>query len=417
MKSSHRLLLPLSSFALLAACSGSSGTDAGAVDMSTHDAGLPSDASLDTGATDAGSTDGGGADSGHTRPTTSPGYTPGAPITATADTWTWVDFPGARCQDGSPTGLGVNLHPGSDRVVIYLEGGGACFNTFTCLTVANPNGYGHSDFGTGSGLSTYPMFSRTDTTNPFHDWNMVYVPYCSGDIFAGNNPDDSPIPGKTFVGYVNVGEFLNRLVPTFSGASQVVLTGSSAGGFGAAYNWDRAQAAFGATPVILLDDSGPIMSPTYLKPCLQDKLLDVWNLNATLPADCTTCRMPGGGLSTALHYVAAAHPDRQVGLLSGTTDGVIRTFMGVGYSADCDGVGSMPGADYTAGLLELRDTTLADIPKFHAYYIGNRADSSSHTWLNRPASSYLAPGTPPVPLNSWIQAFIDDSPEFVDVGP
>lgn len=381
--------------------------------------GVDSGTPIDMGsASDAGDVDLGtpGTDAGPgSRPTSSPPYVPGAPITAATDSWTWVDFPGAFCQDGSATGLGVNLHPSSDRVVIYLEGGGACFNDVTCAAVANPHGYGRSNFGTGSGLATYPMFSRTDTTNPFHDWNFVYVPYCSGDIFAGNNPTDSSIPGKVFVGYVNVGEFLNRLVPTFSAASLVVLTGSSAGGFGAAYNWDRTQAAFGATPVLMLDDSGPIMSTTYLKACLQDNVSELWNLNATLPTGCTSCRT-SGGLSNALHYVAALHTDRRAGLISGTGDGTIRTFFGIGYSSDCNSLGYMSTANYRAGLLELR-TTLADVPTFHSYYIGNRTDETLHTWLNRPPSSYTAPGTPPVPLNTWIQAFIDGSTGFVDVGP
>lgn len=346
-------------------------------------------------------------------PTTSPGYVPGDPITATAGDWTWVDFPDSKCQDGSPTGIGVNPSPtGSDRLVIYLEGGGACYNEITCATVANPNGFGRANFGGGSSSG---IFSRTDTTNPFHDWNIVYVPYCSGDIYAGNNPIPQMIGGveKVYLGYINMGLFLNRLVPTFPTASMVVLTGSSAGGFGAAYNYERAQEAFGAVPVHLLNDSGPIMSPTYVRPCLQDLLRDTWNLNATLPVTCTECLTRGTGLSEALPHVIARHPDRRFALLSATRDNVIRFFMGFGLSPDCSTAENFTGAQYTAGLLELRDDTLGSATNFRAWYI----DSSEHTWLNRSPGGYVPPGTPAVPVRDFIQSFIDGDPAWSNVGP
>ena len=68
----------------------------------------------------------------------------GAPITAADKTWTWVDFPGAKCRDGSDTGIGVNFNAASDKVMIYMEGGGACYNAITCGT--NPAKYGAADF-------------------------------------------------------------------------------------------------------------------------------------------------------------------------------------------------------------------------------------------------------------------------------
>jgi hypothetical protein len=350
---------------------------------------------------------------GGTLPTTSPGYEPGPPITATPGDWTWVDFPDSKCQDGSPTGIGVNPSAtGSDRLVIYLEGGGACFNETTCGTVANPNGFGEANFAGGPGGG---IFRRSDATNPFADWNMVYVPYCTGDIFAGNNPIPQTIAGieKVFLGYVNMGQFLNRVVPTFPAMSMVVLTGESAGGFGASYNYQRTQDAFGTVPVHLIDDSGPIMSSTYLRPCMQDLLRDTWNLDATLPPDCTECFTRGTGLSAALPHVIATHPDRRFALLSATRDNVIRFFMGFGLSADCSYADNFTGANYTAGLLELRDATLGGASNFHSWYI----DSSDHTWLNRDAAGYTAPGTPAVPLRTFIQQLIDDDPAWSNVGP
>src|SRR5438270_13395269 len=58
---------------------------------------------------------------------------PATPITAPAGTWTWVDFPDSSCDDGSPTGIGVNRSDAGTNLVVYLEGGGACWDSNTCF--------------------------------------------------------------------------------------------------------------------------------------------------------------------------------------------------------------------------------------------------------------------------------------------
>ena len=88
----------------------------------------------------------------------------------------------------------------------------------------------------------------------------MYVPYCTGDVHAGNRKDAtvSGVTGKQqFVGYVNVANDLKRIVPSFPGLTKVLLTGVSAGGFGAASNYVQMAKAFGSVPVYELDDSGP----------------------------------------------------------------------------------------------------------------------------------------------------------------
>ena len=42
----------------------------------------------------------------------------GDPITAPAETWTWVPTDGMQCGNGAATGIGVNLTDRSDRVMI-----------------------------------------------------------------------------------------------------------------------------------------------------------------------------------------------------------------------------------------------------------------------------------------------------------
>lgn len=111
---------------------------------------------LEGGASDGGADQGGRGEGGEGAGIT---CTPesdfsGPPLDTAEDTWEWVEVAGATCRDGSPAGFGVRRSTTSDRVVIYLEGGGACFNGESCL--ANPAAFGAADFATwasgGSGI-------------------------------------------------------------------------------------------------------------------------------------------------------------------------------------------------------------------------------------------------------------------------
>src|SRR4051812_7393894 len=56
-------------------------------------------------------------------------------ISAAPGQWTWVPFGDSRCADGTATGIGVNLAGPTARAIVFLEGGGACWDGFTCETL------------------------------------------------------------------------------------------------------------------------------------------------------------------------------------------------------------------------------------------------------------------------------------------
>ena len=51
-------------------------------------------------------------------------------------------------------------------------------------------------------------------------WNLFFVPYCTGDLHAGNNPragGGNGVPAdQSFVGYANMAHYLKRIVPTIT---------------------------------------------------------------------------------------------------------------------------------------------------------------------------------------------------------
>ena len=312
--------------------------------------------------------------------------------------WAWVDFPDSRCRNDTATGIGVR-HGSSDRLVIYFEGGGACFNTATCLLNDGFSNFSAPQFiAWANTIGGGGMFDADAADNPVADWNFVYVPYCTGDVHAGDKAD-AGVPGvfgaQQFVGYRNVGHYLERIVPSFAGASHVLVTGQSAGGFGAAFNYDRIADAWPGAKVTLLDDSGPPFGDMYLAPCMQQEWRSLWNLDDTLPADCVDCFSPdGGGISQLATYLAAKHNGQKFGLYSSLQDAVIRTFFGFGMN-DCLG-GVMTGQMFETGLYNLRDDILGDDPAWASFL----APGSNHTITASPL--YYTTTVDGVRLVDWI---------------
>ena len=85
----------------------------------------------------------------------------GSPPTlrTTPKQWEYVPVDGTKCMNGTPTGIGVNLGTSGD-LLIYMEGGGACFNADTCGSVAHKSGWGPDQFAVNIGPYNVGIFDR-----------------------------------------------------------------------------------------------------------------------------------------------------------------------------------------------------------------------------------------------------------------
>jgi hypothetical protein len=214
-----------------AACGGDDdeGGDGGeAADSATVDGGAETTAASATTvpATTPPTTD---AASATTRPTNpEPTQPPSTP--APAVEWAELELTDCMCSDGSPVTF-FERAADPTKVVLYFEGGGACFDAATC----DPNGsptYSVSQQGGDVrqlvGLGGYFDFDNPE--NPLADHSWVYVPYCTGDVHLGNTTTDY---GDGIVvehrGYANASRALEHLVATYPDTEQLVVTGESAG--------------------------------------------------------------------------------------------------------------------------------------------------------------------------------------------
>ncbi len=342
-----------------------------------------------------------------------PTFAPGRAIAAPADgSWTFIDVPESKCMNGSPTGFGVSLSPSSTQVLVYFEGGGACFDLVTCLAASHASGFGTKDLAGALKGPASGVLSRTDTANPFRDWSFVFIPYCTGDVHAGDNPNGPS--NRAHVGFANARHALERLIPSFPRVDRVVVSGSSAGGFGAAYNFDQVARAFPCARVDLLDDAGIPMADAYLKPCLQRLWRDTWRLDKTLPVDCADCGAgEKGGISRVLPFIAHKYPASHFAYLSGTEDATIRTFYGYGYSDGCASLWLMDANLFHAGLLDVRDDVLAGTSNTALYLVGGFS-ATQHTFL---AGDLTKTTTAGVTLPAWLDDFAAGHSSWRSEGP
>ena len=226
---------------------------------------------------------------------------------------------GAVCADNTQYRYFTKHRKDSQNVLVLFEGGGACWNWETCTAAAgslgalgvdcvmdkhnNPDSEKHC-ISENYADTYYPLPSTispellasfqamipkwasvsiegvsidtvlplansggqgTEKISPMHDWNLVFVPYCTSDLYAGNkvagyvNPED-PEDVVTFrhVGLTNsriVAEELNEMFPTIP---EFAMNGCSAGGAGvmATYHFFR-SAMTGIEKGFVFSDAGP----------------------------------------------------------------------------------------------------------------------------------------------------------------
>jgi len=295
----------------------------------------------------------------------------GDPIQTASGTWSWVDVPNSTCDEGTPTGLVANLN-GSKKLVLFFEGGGACWDATTCLQL-NTSTHGpitRATFDAGTFNFTSSILDRDVAKNPFKDWNYVYIPYCTGDLHSGNN-DTVYTLGSTqrsfhHKGRANVQAFLARIAATVSKPEQVLVTGRSAGGYGATISYALIRAYFPAAKVSLVDDSGPLFKGNATSPALRDAWSTAWKYDAVFDTLDPVAKTDFSAIYTAL---SRKYPADRLALLSSKQDQVIRTYLGLSATA------------FESALDDLDATVISPLPLMHSFYI----PGFSHTMLGTPA--------------------------------
>ena len=227
---------------------------------------------------------------------------------------------GPVCLFGTP--YQVFVRPGTnDKVLFYLEGGGGCWNEETC--------FGDTALGAKetsepiADLSLFQGILGTGPENPLQGWNVVYVPYCDGSVFGGDNVVEYDRGTVYHRGQVNLSAGLDVMRQNFPDPPEIVVAGSSAGGYGTFSGYGAMRVAFPDKPIYVLNDSGPGLQNNDDQQSIMERS-ENWQFEQFLVEGCTRCDEQ---IAYLIDWTLENDPNTRVGLFSYKQDFVIASFL------------------------------------------------------------------------------------------
>lgn len=318
----------------------------------------------------------------------------------TDSTWQMVRTPAdCKCSDGSPFHFWVRRGD-PERVLFFLQGGGACFSAETCGP-ARPT-FTRNLVGEDGGDAEAPeasgIFDLDEPENPFADHSIVYVPYCTGDLHLGNATHDY---GDGVVvhhnGLSNASTALTATAALFPDATEVVVAGASAGSAGAPMYGGLAHDVLpDARITVVADGSAAYPDDEGITAAIGG----LWGSHAELPPwpetegdPVAAWTLPGLFVQTSRHV-----PDATFATINSAYDETQARFTElIGFPGDL-----LDMIDANNELIE------AAVPELHSWVNAG----TMHTVLGRPQLYTLDEGG--TSLRDWLEQVITgDSPEDV----
>ncbi len=147
----------------------------------------------------------------------------------------------------------------SDNLLIEFEGGGACWTGVTCGAMPTfneavniENAQDLAQFSTG-------IHDFDNPENPFADYDVVYIPYCTGDVHMGSSVVNYSVGGIDYAirhnGYTNASTALSWAYENFDAPESVFVTGCSAGALGSSFHAPNIMAQYDGVRLAQFGDS------------------------------------------------------------------------------------------------------------------------------------------------------------------
>ncbi|KAL4111083.1 hypothetical protein PRIC1_002764 [Phytophthora ramorum] len=172
------------------------------------------------------------------------------------------------------------------KLLLFFQGGGACVDKYTCDFALQCQLGASSLITTKASVTDTGIMNRTLDGNVFNDYNIVYLPYCTGDLFVGNKylePYESVYnqalgnqqclgqnQGMYMNGYNNTMAVLKWALANYPDPEQIVVGGYSAGSLAAqmwsAYVANTWEVESKSTKFQVLADSYVGVFPEYKVP-------------------------------------------------------------------------------------------------------------------------------------------------------
>lgn len=302
----------------------------------------------------------------------------------------------------------VDTRPGdSDELVIFLQGGGACWPELC-------NAFEETNYLDGLGGILDPALEG----NPVADWDVVYLPYCDGALFAGDVDRVLPPSGigggdEESMGYQrglqNLTAALDVAADEFPEPSRILLTGVSGGAFGTIAALPLVRYYYPEVEIVVFNDSGVGIAKEGNPDFVNETLLAGWNATSLVPESCTDCTS-NGHVTRLIEWQLAADDNFTMSALSFSGDAVISvTFLQI-----------TPQAFATSLLAETGRTTMLFEDRYKRFI----PEGSAHTTLLRESSDgggngiqigSLETAIGEVSVLDWFTAHIDGTEAWDDL--
>ena len=294
-------------------------------------------------------------------------------------THTFGSGDGPLCINGTPYSMDT-LDAGSEDLMIFLQGGGLCWSELCSCLQSAPSGFlplGILDTG------------RED--NPVRGFNVVYLDYCDGGVFASDRDTDTDgdgIDDRFQRGLHNLSAGLDMALALFPAPRRVVLVGTSAGGLGTTFALPLVRRQYPDASIDVINDSGVGLGRPG-DPSLWRAWIDDWNISAFFPESCPDCLPPDGHLTQYHIWQMGEDPGVRRGMLSYTLDDVMAdTYLKIDRET------------YHAALLEEMLQLEVANPERSRHWI---PDGEGHCFLHR--TEHVTAGG--VPLFEWLDAMLN----------
>ncbi len=235
-------------------------------------------------------------------------------------TYTFDSASGPMCLRGTPYRTAAR-ETGSEDLLIFLSGGGACWSDM-CLVLGEAE----------AGIPDTGILNPELESNPVRDWNVMFLPYCDGSLFAGDADWDDDEDGQIdryHRGLRNASAALDVARERFPSPRRILLAGSSAGGFGTIVMTVLARLKWPNVPLFVVNDSGVGIVKAD-QPDFVAGLVEEWGAERLLPASCPDC-IANGHLIGLVEWGLAQDDNLWISVFSSYGDMVIATmFLQIG---------------------------------------------------------------------------------------
>lgn len=234
------------------------------------------------------------------------------------------------CANGSDYSFFVRPND-PEKLMVYFQGGGACWNDLSCSPAQTF--YDRSVEPAASEVGRYGgIFNAQNADNPVSDYSTVFVPYCTGDVHTGSATQTysggSGDFDVHFNGFVNAQAVLDWVYANFDSPEQLIVTGSSAGAYGAAFHAPYILEQFPDSNTVVLGDAGLGVSASGFDG------LEQWNtFDNVYPG---SAEDPLTFNSQLYAYTAANYPEARVAQYSSNLDSVQVFFFTAGGGRPLD---------------------------------------------------------------------------------